>query len=66
MNFKDSLKDYVYPLLAITTTLSLVSIAASLVPIAKWNAIQNDCISRVTAEGYDYVDKVWACNGGGN
>ena len=59
-------RNYGYPLLALASTLSLISLAVLLVPIAKWNQIQNDCISRVTAEGYDYVDKVWACNGGGN
>ena len=55
-------------LLGAISTASLVSISFSLnslMPLAEWANIQNDCIERTTAfEGLP--DKVWSCNGGGN
>ena len=53
--------------LGVVSTASLVSISISLrslLPVADWAKIQNDCIQRTTAfEGLP--DKVWSCNGGG-
>lgn len=65
MNFKEVIKTYVYPGLAVLSTAGLVSIAMSLMPISKWARTQNECIERTIAfKGLP--DKVWSCNGGGH
>ncbi len=65
MKIQESIKGYTYPVLALLSTIGIVSIAFSLLPIANWHRIQNDCIERTIAfEGLP--DKVWSCNGGGN
>ncbi len=62
---KDFVKTYAFPVLAVASTASLISIATSLLPISEWSRIQTDCIDRTIAfEGLP--DKVWSCNGGGS
>ena len=64
MKPQEAIKTYLYPVLALASTLSVISLSASLLPIAKWASIQNDCIDRTVAfKGLP--DKVWSCNGGG-
>ncbi|WP_269607655.1 hypothetical protein [Prochlorococcus marinus] len=51
--------------MAVLSTASLVSIAASLMPLSEWARNQNDCVERTVAfKGLP--DKVWSCNGGGD
>ena len=64
MNFKEIIKAYAYSGLAAVSTVSIFSIAVSLLPVAEWARIQNDCVQRTIAfEGLP--DRVWSCNGGG-
>jgi len=65
MKIQEPIKTYAYPVLALASTMGIISIAFSLLPIANWSRIQNDCIERTIAfEGLP--DKVWSCNGGGS
>ena len=64
MTLKEIIKAYAYSGFAAVSTLSILSIAISLIPLAEWARIQNDCIERTVAfEGLP--DRVWSCNGGG-
>ncbi len=65
MNIKEIIQAYAFPSLAVLSTASLVSIAASLMPLSEWARNQNDCVERTVAfKGLP--DKVWSCNGGGD
>ncbi len=59
-----------YPLLALASTISLIVISTSLIPIAKWAKSQNECIERTfRTDGTNNAgipSKVWSCNGGGD
>ena len=64
------LRAHSYPALAAISTISLVVIAVSLLPIATWTRTQNECIERTFRVGgkntQGLAAKVWSCNGGGN
>ena len=70
MNPREMVRAHLYPVLAGVSTVSLVLIAVSLVPIAKWSRSQNDCIERTFRMGgkdtQGLSSKVWSCNGGGD
>ena len=70
MSPREMIRAHAYPVLALTSTISLVLIAVSLVPIAKWSKSQNECIERTfRTDGINNAGmptKVWSCNGGGN
>ncbi len=70
MNLRESITAHSYPVLAAISSISLIIIAISLIPIAKWSRSQNDCIERTfrTAgtNNAGIPTKVWSCNGGGN
>ncbi len=64
------IRAHAYPVLATVSTVSLVLIAISLMPIATWSRSQNECIEKTFREGgvntVGIPTKVWSCNGGGN
>ena len=68
MKYLEFFKSNSFLVLGIVSTASLISISftlRSLLPLADWAKIQNDCIERTIAfEGLP--DKVWSCNGGGD
>ena len=70
MNLKDSIASHSYPFMAAVSTISLVLIAISFIPVAQWARTQNDCIERTfrTAgtNSAGIPTKVWSCNGGGD
>ncbi|WP_320676972.1 hypothetical protein [Prochlorococcus sp. MIT 1300] len=70
MNPREAIRAHAYPVLAVISTLSLVGIFTSLVPIAKWTRTQNECIERtfrIDGKNTQGIPaKVWSCNGGGN
>ena len=59
----------IYPFLAAATSISLASIAISIIPIAEWAKTQNNCVERTfRTDGTNNAglpSKVWSCNGGG-
>ena len=69
MNPREMIRAHAYPVLAGISTVSLVIIATSLIPIADWARIQNECIERTfRTDGTNKAGvptKVWSCNGGG-
>ncbi len=69
MNPREMIRAHAYPVLATLSTISLVVIAVSFVPVAKWASSQNDCIERTfRIDGKNKAgtpSKVWSCNGGG-
>ncbi len=70
MNPREMIRAHAYPVLAGVSTLSLVMISVSLVPIAEWARNQNDCVERTfRVDGINNASmpaKVWSCNGGGD
>ena len=70
MNPREVIRAHAYPVLAVVSTFSLVIIAISLVPVAKWTRSQNECINKTyRIGGINYAGlptKVWSCNGGGS
>ena len=68
MNLRESINAHSYPLMAAISTISLVVVATSLLPIANWARNQNECIERTyrTADNAGIPTKVWSCNGGGD
>ena len=64
------IRAHAYPLLAGISTVSLLLISVSLVPIAKWARTQNECVERTfRIDGINNAGlpaKVWSCNGGGD
>tara|TARA_Y100001968_G_C18790980_1_gene451147 strand:+ start:78 stop:290 length:213 start_codon:yes stop_codon:yes gene_type:complete len=70
MNLKDSIAAHAYPVLATISSISLVLISISLIPIGQWSRTQNECIERTyrTAgtNNAGIPTKVWSCNGGGD
>ena len=69
MNSREMIRAHAYPLLAGISTISLVVVSISLVPIARWARSQNQCIERTfRIDGKNKAgmpSKVWSCNGGG-
>ena len=69
MNPREIIRNHAYPILASICTLSLASIAISLIPIANWSKVQNQCIESTFRVGGKNIQgipsKVWSCNGGG-
>tara|TARA_Y100001968_G_C18989846_1_gene540878 strand:- start:422 stop:634 length:213 start_codon:yes stop_codon:yes gene_type:complete len=63
-------KKYFYLVLAFLSTLSLITIAGSLLPISFWAHSQNQCIESTFRIGgrnkAGLPSKVWSCNGGGD
>ena len=70
MNFKDSIASHSYPVMGAVSTISLLVISISLLPVAQWARNQNECIERTfrTAgtNNAGIPTKVWSCNGGGD
>ncbi len=70
MNPREIIRAHAYPVLAGISTVSLVLIATSLIPIATWTRNQNECIERTfRSDGINNAGlpaKVWSCNGGGD
>ena len=70
VNVKEMIKTNGHKALSVLSTLSLVVIAISLVPVGKWAKSQNECIERTfRIDGSNKAgmpSKVWSCNGGGN
>ena len=70
MNPREIIRAHSYPVFAAVSTVSLVLISVSLVPIADWARTQNDCIDRTfRIDGNNTAGipaKVWSCNGGGD
>ncbi len=70
MNPREMIRAHAYPVLAVSSTICLIVIASSLVPLAKWANNQNECVERTfringkNMQGL--ASKVWSCNGGGN
>ncbi len=69
MEIKKFVGIYFYPFTAAISTLCLITISLSLLPIAKWSKTQNDCVERTfRVDGQNSAGipaKVWSCNGGG-
>ena len=70
MSPREMIRDHAYPVMALVSTISLVLISASLVPLANWARVQNECIERTfRIDGNNTQGipaKVWSCNGGGD
>ena len=70
MTPREMFRAHAFPVLAGVSTVSLVLISVSLVPVARWARTQNDCIERTfRIDGKDNAGisaKVWSCNGGGD
>ena len=70
MNPREIIRAHAYPVLAVVSTVSLVLISISLVPVAKWTRSQNECIEKTYRIGginsAGIATKVWSCNGGGS
>ncbi len=70
MSPREMIRAHAYPVLAVASTVSLIIIASSLIPLAKWANNQNECTIRTfRINGKDtqgLSSKVWSCNGGGN
>ena len=69
MDSKNFIKTSFYPVIAATASASFLVIAISVLPIARWARIQNDCVQRTfRTDGINNAGipaKVWSCNGGG-
>ena len=69
MNPREIIRAHSYPVLAAASTISLVIISVSLIPIADWARTQNECFERTfRVDGRNNAGipaKVWSCNGGG-
>ena len=69
MDTREMIRAHAYPVFAAISTVSLVIIAVSLIPVAKWTRSQNECIQRTyRIDGINNAGlptKVWSCNGGG-
>ena len=69
MNLRDSIASNFYPITAGISTISLLLISISLLPLSQWARTQNDCIERTyRSAGTNRAGiptKVWSCNGGG-
>lgn len=63
------IRAHAYPVFAAISTVSLLIIAVSLIPVAKWTRSQNECIDKTyRIDGINNAGlptKVWSCNGGG-
>ena len=70
MNPREFIREHAYPTFAAISTVSLIAISVSLLPIAQWAKTQNECIERTfRTDGTNKAgtpSKVWSCNGGGN
>ena len=70
MNPRELIRAHAYPVLAGVSSVSLVIIAVSLVPLGQWARTQNECIERTfRIDGQNNAGvpaKVWSCNGGGD
>tara|TARA_Y100001968_G_C19412826_1_gene747299 strand:+ start:1059 stop:1268 length:210 start_codon:yes stop_codon:yes gene_type:complete len=69
MDLKDSIASHAYVVLATISTFSLLAVSISLLPVAKWARIQNECIERTfrtESNNAGIPTKVWSCNGGGD
>ncbi len=70
MNPREMIRAHSYPVLAAISSISLVVISVSLLPIAQWARSQNECIERTfRIDGKNKLgmsSKVWSCNGGGD
>ena len=70
MNLKEISAQKFYPFFAAISTLSLLMVSISLIPIAKWAKTQNKCIEKTfRTDGTNNAgipSKVWSCNGGGD
>ena len=70
MNPKETMRKQFYPFFAAVSSISLLLISVSLLPIARWARTQNDCIERTfRTDGTNNAgvpSKVWSCNGGGD
>ena len=70
MNSREIFKQQLYPLFAALSSVSLLLISISLLPIAKWAQTQNTCIEKTfRTDGTNNAgipSKVWSCNGGGD
>ena len=56
---REMVRAHAYPFLAAVSTISLVIIAASLVPIAKQAEYMNQCISQHRATPYGKIGANW-------
>ena len=69
MTPREMIRAHAYTVFAAVSTVSLVIMSLSLVPIAKWARTQNECIERTfRVDGNNTQGipaKVWSCNGGG-
>ncbi len=69
MDTREMIRAHAYPVLAAISSISLVTISISLIPVAKWTRSQNECIERTyRIDGINNAGlptKVWSCNGGG-
>ena len=61
---REMVRAHAYPLLAAISTISLVVIAASLVPIAKRAQTLNQCTAKLEAIGSPNVSAIRICQGG--
>ena len=70
MDPREIIREHAYPVLATVSTVSLVIISVSLVPLARWASTQNECVVRTwRVDGVNNASipsKVWSCNGGGD
>ncbi len=70
MNPREMIRAHAYPTLALVSTISLTVIATSLVPVAKWMNIQNQCVERILKIDANNMpalsSQVWSCNGKGS
>ena len=69
MDTREMIRAHAYPVFAAISTVSLLIIAVSLIPVAKWTRSQNECIDKTyRIDGINNAGlptKVWSCNGGG-
>ena len=69
MNLRERIAAHAFPAMAAVSTLSLVGISVSLLPVAQWARSQNECIERTYriagTNNAGIPTKVWSCNGGG-
>ncbi len=70
MSMKELPTQKFYPIFAGVSSLSLIIISISLLPIAEWARTQNECIKKTfRTDGTNNAgipSKVWSCNGGGD
>ena len=70
MNQKGISSQRYYSIFAAISSLSLLLIAISLLPISNWARTQNNCVEKTFrtdgANNAGIPSKVWSCNGGGD